>query len=45
MNTMNRCSSLALAAAALAAMTATGCAVAGQHNVTGKSIRYQAEYR
>lgn len=42
---MNRCSSLALTAAALAAMTATGCAIAGQHNVSGKSIRYQVEYQ
>lgn len=42
---MNRCSSWTLAAAALAVMTATGCAVAGQHNVSGKSIRYQVEYQ
>ena len=26
-------------------MTATGCSLAGQHNVVGKSIRYQVEYQ
>ena len=43
--TVDSCFSLALTAAALAAMTATGCALAGQHNVVGKSIRYQVEYQ
>lgn len=42
---MNRCGSLALTAAALATMTATGCAVVGTNNVAGKPIRYQVEYQ
>lgn len=42
---MNRCGSLALTAAALATMTATGCAVVGTHNVAGKPIRYQVDYQ
>lgn len=36
---------MALTGSVLAVMTANGCALASQHNVVGKSIRYQVEYQ